>query len=726
MSPRIPSAQKLKLAAWVTAGLGAAFILCLCLLMHSSIVTVGDKTNELEARRSVASMRGAVAASTRSVTSVTLDNSIWDEAVEKAYAKRLDMKWFGNTWGAVSGTGANYDAAFLVDDRFHVILGYIQGKPVPTSSATSPSSIDGLLAGQFKGLPRAEAPESGLIRLQGRPALASINLIQPVSGDLSKLAGQRRYLVFARYLTPKVLAPYTQMFFLRDVRIDADMPDRPSLALADIRGGHAATISLSTQLSGVEAVSAAWPSVLGGLLLVVAAVCALSFVAVRAMKRLILSEEKAREAALRDTLTGLPNRRAFIAALDAIRFSQARPETLAIALLDLDGFKDVNDAFGHQTGDELIVAISGKFRALLPEGAFFARLCGDEFAVYIAGQDALPRAQAFGKAVLEALQEPLKLGSMVIQVGASIGIACNRCLLTSGVDLLRQADIAMYAAKAQGKRRALTFDASLDAARQEAAEIEQDLRDALRRLEFDVHYQGIFDSRRDRLVGVEALLRWNRRPKGALSPAVFIPVAEQTGLIHDIGLFVLEQACRDWKGVPSLYVSVNVSPSQFRDPEFEAKVANVLSSSLFPPERLELELTEGYLIDHRQRAQQAIAAFKTCGVKVVLDDFGTGYTSIAYLQSYGFDKIKLDKSLIDNLVSDPKAGVLVQGAIFMAHGLSMEITAEGVECDAQARMLDAAGCHLHQGYHYSRPLPFDDLLDQIAHEREQPIRRAAG
>ena len=425
-----------------------------------------------------------------------------------------------------------------------------------------------------------------------------------------------------------------------------------------------------------------------------------------------LSDDNLRLANL-DSLSGLPNRRALMSRLGEIHApDREKGAVTAVVFVDLDGFKDVNDAYGHETGDTLIKIVAGQFQRLTPQNAILARLGGDEFASLISDPNADELAKTFAMRAIALLEQPIKIGDRNIQVGASIGIACAVPGDCDSQELFRRADTAMYDVKANGKGGVKTYSPELDAERQRQQDLETQIRQGLREEEFEVHYQPIVDAATKAIVSVEALLRWPRRPEGAIGPDQFIPVAEASGLINPLGLFVLRRACEDFLNVEGLRLSVNVSPAQFRDPEFEAKVATILSETAFPAERLELELTEGYLIDHPQRAMTAISSLKGMGVSVALDDFGTGYTSIAYLQQYGFDRIKIDKSLAGQIGADKKAGVLVAGAIYLATGLDMAVTAEGVETEEQAALLRLAGCQCLQGFWYSAPKSLRDLLAQ--------------
>jgi len=427
-----------------------------------------------------------------------------------------------------------------------------------------------------------------------------------------------------------------------------------------------------------------------------------------------LSDENSRLANI-DSLSGLPNRRALMTNLDE-RSGRQGADALptAVVYIDLDGFKDVNDAYGHATGDRLIDIVAKQFAHVLPRGAMLARVGGDEFVAVISARDAERAASAFAARALEVLARPIRIGDRAVQIGASVGVCCTEPDGCDAQELFRRADIAMYHVKANGKSGVKIYSPDLDLERQRQQDIEDQLRRALRADEFEVVYQPIVDAVENRVVAVEALLRWPRRPEGELPPDQFVPVAERSGLINQLGLFALRRACEELLGVDAMKVAVNVSPAQFRDPDFERAVMRILIETGFPAARLELEVTEGYLIDHPQRAAGVISFLKTMGVAVALDDFGAGYTSIAYLQKYGFDRIKLDKSLVDRVTIDKAAGVLVAGAIHMANALDMAVTAEGVETEEQAYVLGLAGCQRLQGFLFGRPMALGDFLARVA------------
>ncbi len=425
--------------------------------------------------------------------------------------------------------------------------------------------------------------------------------------------------------------------------------------------------------------------------------------------KLSRGENVARRIALTDWLSRLPNRRALIEHLDNLS-AMGDPDLISVVFIDLDGFKDVNDIYGHDVGDRLIVTIADMLRQKVPTGGVLARMGGDEFAMTLSGPWGLEKADEFAQNVLQSFQAPIRLGKRTIYIGASIGIASGTLRECSSSELFRRADIAMYHSKICGKARMTHYDAALNSARERQLMIENDIREGLARNEFDVWYQPIVDAQTQIMMGVEALARWPRRPHGELKPDEFIPIAETSGLIYALGQFVLRRACTDLHPHDMLKLSVNISPAQFRDPEFEEKVAQVLESCQFPAHRLQLEVTETYVLENPERARSAIANLKALGTAIALDDFGTGYSSIGYLRRFNFDTIKIDKSLAGLVDDDEQASALVSGTVRIATALGMQVVAEGVENEKQMKLLRLAGCDQLQGYYFSEPMPLEEIL----------------
>ena len=422
-----------------------------------------------------------------------------------------------------------------------------------------------------------------------------------------------------------------------------------------------------------------------------------------------LSEEN-RQIALTDVLSGLPNRRALIARLEDVqRQSQAGRGSAAMIYVDLDGFKQINDTFGHELGDTIIRRVSREFGRLIPRGTTLFRMGGDEFAILLPAPVLPEQALAVATRLLDWLALPLRISGHEFQLGASIGVASTHDHLIDPYELLRRADTAMYRAKAQGGSAVQIYDPAMDAGRERRQLLGNEMRLGLEQGEFAVHYQPLVDATSGQIIAVEALARWPGRTGAPLGPDEFIPVAESSGLIHALGLHVLREACAELRDHPALRLNVNVSPAQFRHPRFERELAAVLEDVRFPPERLQIEITEGYLIDNPDRASRAIASFADLGVRVALDDFGSGFASIGYLRQFAFSTIKIDKSLAAGLGHDPRALMLITGMVHLANGLELQVTAEGIETETQAGLFRLAGCHELQGFHFGVPAPLAAL-----------------
>ncbi|RNJ62839.1 MAG: EAL domain-containing protein [Porphyrobacter sp. IPPAS B-1204] len=442
-----------------------------------------------------------------------------------------------------------------------------------------------------------------------------------------------------------------------------------------------------------------------------------------------LSEEN-RRIAFSDPLSGLPNRRELLARLDRLDERKGLPpNSLAIVFIDLDGFKQINDEHGHHAGDELIRTVCQRLRAQCPDEAILARVGGDEFTVLLETEGPAENAQTaavdLALRLLEQMSLPVLVDRHVLQISGSIGIASNSDAQAHPRELLRRADIAMYHAKTEGKAQLAIYSDELDKGRLRRIEIEGQIGTGLGRDEFEVVYQPIVEAASGAITSAEALLRWPRRKQGVLSPDEFIEVAEATGQIHPLGLYVLERACREIQPLGELCLSVNVSPAQFQQPGFERQVLSILHQTGFPPHRLQLEMTESYLLTNPGQAVKATDVLKAAGISLALDDFGTGFTSIHYLKSYGFTHIKIDKSLLSGLEPDSKATMLVAGAVTLATALDMKVIAEGVEHETQARILRDIGCHAMQGFLFGKPASLAQLergLERAGKQQRQARR----
>lgn len=432
----------------------------------------------------------------------------------------------------------------------------------------------------------------------------------------------------------------------------------------------------------------------------------------------VAAEERAHVLAERDPLTGLFNRRSLIDQGTAALAAADRNSVIAVLMIDIDHFKTINDLHGHGVGDGLLRACAASLRRTLPNGAIAARLGGDEFACLFP-TDTLDAGQidAIAYAVLEKLGTPFEIGDTRAHVSASIGIACSDADFNSIEALMRRADIAMYAAKKAGRGRVMWFDTSMERELQLRNAVEAGLRDGIPRGEIIPYYEQQIDLATGRLQGFEVLARWRHPTRGIIPPDVFIPVAEQTGLIADLSESVMRQAFEDAKGWdPSLSISVNISPAQLKDPWLAQKIVKLLIETGFPPSRLEIEITESSLFENLGLAQSIISSLKNQGIRIALDDFGTGYSSLAHLRALPFDRLKIDKSFVLSMIENPESAAIVNAITRLGESLSLPITAEGIEDPDIIEHLKSIGCHKGQGWHYGKPMPVKDVRRLLAEQ----------
>lgn len=417
------------------------------------------------------------------------------------------------------------------------------------------------------------------------------------------------------------------------------------------------------------------------------------------------AEQQIAHMAVHDALTGLPNRTLF---RDRLQREVARAErqssSFAVLALDLDGFKAVNDALGHPAGDALLHAVARRLTESIRDNDTVARLGGDEFAIILSGLDQPQTASAAAQRVIEAVNRPFSLEDRSVSVGLSVGIALGQAGLDAEA-LFKNADVALYRSKAAGRNTFRFYEPGMDAAVAARNALELDLRDAIARGEFRLHYQPIVNLSTDATGGFEALLRWPHPRRGTVPPAEFIPLAEETGLIVPLGAWVVREACREaasWPG--DLRIAVNVSALQLQRPGLEETIVSALACSGLVPQRLELEITESVLIGDSDSAIACLHRLRALGVRIALDDFGTGYSSLSYLRRFPFDKIKIDRSFVQG-IADPDTAAIVQAIVSIGERLGTAITAEGVETSEQLDQVRREGCTEVQGYYYSKPLP---------------------
>ncbi|MCE8027020.1 EAL domain-containing protein [Halomonas sp. MCCC 1A11058] len=423
-------------------------------------------------------------------------------------------------------------------------------------------------------------------------------------------------------------------------------------------------------------------------------------------------EERLAFQATHDPLTGLPNSLVFEERLEA-SFRQCQG-LLVVMQLDLDGFKAVNDGLGHHVGNKLLREVARRFQCQVEPGDTLARLVGDEFGLLLPGLGCRDEGASMAQRLLDALANPIEIEGQPLHISASIGLACNCEPTVNAQELMQRADLAMSSAKQKGRNTWEWYNGEGQRDVTEFVLLRHDLHAAIQSEQFELHYQPIVDAVSGTVRSVEALVRWPHPKRGQLSPGIFIPLAEQTGQIIDLGRWVLRQACQDAADLLEndgwvLPVAVNISSLQFRREGFLQEVCDILAETGLPAELLELEVTESVLMQGAKQAISLIASLRKLGVRVALDDFGTGFSSLSYLRDLPINKVKLDRSFIRDMVFDRNCAAIVQGIITMAHHMGLVVVAEGVEEIEQQQDLVRRHCDYLQGFHFSRPVPLHEL-----------------
>ena len=440
------------------------------------------------------------------------------------------------------------------------------------------------------------------------------------------------------------------------------------------------------------------------------------------------AEERARSLAATDDLTGFLNRRS-IAEEGAALLSRAqrKQKCVAMLMLDLDNFKTVNDVHGHAAGDMVLTAAAQRIEGLMPPSALTARLGGDEFAcAFIFDPNSPEIVDRIAEELVSAMTTPINRDGLHLAISTSIGIARSDFDCGSVESLMRRADIAMYCAKNQGRNRFAWFDASMERELNMRNKLEAGMREGIPRGEFVPYYEQQVDLSTGRLNGFEMLARWEHPSEGLISPDIFIPIAEETGLIAELSLSVMRKAfeeARNWD--PSLTLSVNISPAQLKDPWLSQKILKLLVETGFPSNRLEVEITESSLFENLSLAQSIVGSLKNQGIRIALDDFGTGYSSLAHLRALPFDRIKIDRSFVSSINQNSESAAIVSAIARLGDSLGLPVTAEGIEDKNIERQLRRLGCTKGQGWHFGKPMSVEQARKMLAEQNLLPPRDQA-
>ncbi|WP_168879291.1 bifunctional diguanylate cyclase/phosphodiesterase [Rhizobium sp. P28RR-XV] len=687
-------------SVFVVTGCFLAVALLLTSLVAHVVATMTRSMNEIDDARAARAAEAGIAAFASRLSATIRDNAVWDDAY-KAIGAETAVDWAYTNWGKVSANYPLYDGAIVIGPDGATLSAYAKGKPIQPRDLFGHAFDRQIEAAAGP----SQDPIVNFMKTENGITLVASQAIQPYTPGtaLPKLS----VLSFTKDLTPDVLDILSNEHELEGLHLTlAAEPGSLSWPIKDINGTPIAFLVWPSKAPGTTVLSNVSPYIATAGVILALFLGGVLLAGTSEARRLRHLAETAHFEAGHDSLSGFLNRHGLLNALDDMNASVEAP--LSLYLIDLDGFKAVNDAWGHAVGDDLIRIIAQALPSCHPEIFAAARLGGDEFALLQIGHATFGELE---KSILALFAQPFKIDGRTIEAGASIGAAIGAGDVPS-LELLRRADMALYRAKENGKGRAVGYSSGLDQDRQRIAEMEGMLRHAINSGAIEPAFQPLVSASTGAIVGLEALARW-RSPAGSISPEIFIPLAEKSGLIDALGIHMLRTSIACAKNWIGLTLSVNVSPIQLCNPDFAAQVITVLQDFAFDPARLTLEITEGVLITNPDQARRSINQLKSIGIRFALDDFGCGYASIGALRQFGFDRMKIDRSLISS-VDDGGNGVdVLRATISLATALGIPVTAEGIETDAQAAILRAAGCDQLQGYMVGKPASADEISRRL-------------
>lgn len=703
----LPESRRAQLLVLLVAAVFILVAAALAGLVAGSIATITTTADEIDDQRALQATSGAVHALRKQMAATLRDNAYWDDAYAEVNAEtRID--WIVENWASPTADYPLYDTAIVVDSRNLPIVAFRKGVPMDVPPSAFFDDFQALLDTARRAKISDKVPVH-FARSSAGTELIGAAAIRPFDGDESLDPAGSYVLVFAKLITPAVVAEVSDSFAIAGLRLDSKAAaGRLAVVLKGVSSNDVAFFTWPAMAPGTksyEKVDGDLRTAGATLLLFLCAIGVAGGLTVRNLRK---SEHASRHRALHDSLTGLLNRAGLLENVAAAsHWARLNGKQLKLHFIDLDGFKAVNDAWGHAVGDALIIAVARRLRDALPNDAFAARLGGDEFAAVTleeVGADLIPN---FGRRLQDALASVFEVDGRSIEIGCSIGVAVSERGVVEAGELMRRADIALYRAKDLGRGMTIDFDNSFDDDAFQRAELERQLRATLLNEDISVVFQPLIDARSGAVSGVEALARWRKEDGVAVSPDVFIPLAERAGMIDLLGMQVLRTSLNAAAAWPRLGLSVNVSPLQLKNPYFVEQVKAAIKAADFDARRLSVEVTEGVLISNPEQSRRAIDGLKKIGVKVALDDFGSGYASLGSLRRFGFDRLKVDRSLVAALERDQNAGAVLQATVALANALRIPVTAEGIETEQQATAVRLSGCDELQGYLFSRPMSAD-------------------
>ncbi|MGI8397554.1 bifunctional diguanylate cyclase/phosphodiesterase [Agrobacterium deltaense] len=699
-SPKRVRAQTYSVIAVTVSFVAVALVLTG--LVARVVTTMTGSANEIDDTRASHMTQTVVEEVSERLAATTTDNAVWDDAYAAIGSAAGAVDFAYENWGKTSADYSLYDGAIVTGPDGGTVSAYAKGQPFEPHVYFGDAFRRQVEAAAVP----TQGPLVHFFKTGNGVALVASQAIQPfeTSAELPKLS----VLSFFKELTPDVLDTLSDEHELDGLRLQSTPePGLLSAPVKDMDGVAIAYVVWPSRFPGNAIFDKVYSDVVTAAGILALFLVAVLLAGVSEARRLRQLVEATRFEATHDGLSGLLNRHGLLNTLE----NMDKNAKVSLYLIDLDGFKAVNDAWGHAVGDELIRMVANTLRACHPEVLAAARLGGDEFALVQVGSIDRRKIE---EGILALFAEPFRIDGRTIEVGASIGVA-PRTENIAPLELLRRADMALYRAKENGKGHAVAYDLELDRERQRLADMEDELREAINSAGIEPVFQPLVSASTGAIIGLEALARW-RSAAGNISPEVFIPLAEKSGLIDALGVHMLRTSIRHAKSWPNLALSVNVSPIQLCNPDFAAQVMTVLQEADFDPNRLTLEITEGVLMSNPEQARRSIDQLRRVGIKFALDDFGCGYASIGALRQFGFDRMKIDRSLVSGVEENTNGIDVLRATVALATALDIPVTAEGIENSQQAAILRDTGCDQFQGYLVGKPMSAHEISRKLVQQ----------
>lgn len=664
--------------------------------------------NRKSANDSYVMIGGGLTGLDTSLKKLTVDYSWWDAALDKVITG--DSEWIYKNMGAGVTKNETMDILVIVQPDGNIKYGWKKGGGETPDPTLLDRSVVEKMVNSLADVPVSEVVAKTQYILVGKNLylLAAARISPGLHRKYD--ANQLPINILGYLIDNERLSNLGKPFLIDDLKLsDKAEKEQMIIPIRGVDGRVVSNLVWTPQNPGMGMLQhILMPVILALGLFSILAMCA----AIRANKSalaLARNEEESYVAARTDSLTSLANRFHFANRLNESAMKEAVANgQLAVLFIDVDGFKTINDTIGHAGGDELLRTLATRISKAIPKESFLARVGGDEFSILIVSNTPEETAEIAAQDITDVVRREFEVMGKVFDLSTSIGYAISGKGLTAE-EVVRRADVAMYEAKKTKAGQPIVYRAEYESNLLRNRKIEEALRIALDNDEIEVHYQPIVSSSDGQMQLAEALVRWSSPIFGPMSPEVFIPIAEESGLIGRLGNYVFRRTCEDMVKMPGLRVSINVSPVQLRDPMLIESFLGIIEHTGASPSRIEIELTEGIVVSHPEIAKEKLLRLREAGFSVSLDDFGTGFSSIGYLRKLPFDKMKIDRGFIMDLETDPESAALMQSIASLGQALNLSVVAEGVETDVQRKMVHLAGCNLIQGYFFSKPLPFEEL-----------------